>query len=295
MKNPSLFSIIKLGGIRLEQTLLQQHQVKEVNFEGDSLLAATHNDKVYVAVTAVCAGIGLTRAQKDRQLKNIHQDIVLSQGTSNLTLPTNGGPQNVLVMEIEFLPLWLAKISITPKMKEDSPAVVEKLVNYQLKAKDVLAAAFIRPKTSAELLLAQAEMLVETERRLSQIEEVQRHQVEVVTQQQQQLTTMIDMFSETPIRSRIVRKVKELARHRNTTVQEAWHEIYWVLNDKYGIDLKRRIQNKRNRMNKERLDAGLKPYSESYLKQKVNALDVIMEEEMGQEVMEVIAGRMVRG
>jgi len=279
----------------LENSLIQQHKIKEVTFNGDNLLAVENNDKVFVAVRWVCKGLGLTDGQSRRQVENIREDLALKQGIASLRLPTNGGAQDVQCIELDFLPLWLAKIRVTPTMARENPEITNKLVSYQIKAKDVLAAAFIRPKTSAELLLAQAEMLVETERRLSQIEEVQRHQVQVVTQQQQQLSTMIDMFSETPIRSRIVRKVKELARHRNTTVQEAWHEIYWVLNDKYGIDLKRRIQNKRNRMNKERLDAGLKPYSDSYLKQKVNALDIIMEEEMGQEVMEVIAGRMVRG
>ena len=279
----------------MENSLIQQHKIKEVTFNGDNLLAVENNDKVFVAVRWVCKGLGLTDGQSRRQVENIREDLALKQGIASLRLPTNGGAQDVQCIELDFLPLWLAKIRVTPTMARENPEITNKLVSYQIKAKDVLAAAFIRPKTSAELLLAQAEMLVETERRLSQIEEVQRHQVQVVTQQQQQLSTMIDMFSETPIRSRIVRKVKELARHRNTTVQEAWHEIYWVLNDKYGIDLKRRIQNKRNRMNKERLDAGLKPYSDSYLKQKVNALDIIMEEEMGQEVMEVIAGRMVRG
>lgn len=44
---------------------------------------------------------------------------------------------------IRFYSLWLAKISITPSMKENNPVLVEKLVEYQLKAKDVLAAAFL--------------------------------------------------------------------------------------------------------------------------------------------------------
>ena len=37
----------------------------------------------------------------------------------------------------------VCKISITPTMRENNPELVEKLVNYQLKAKDVLAAAFL--------------------------------------------------------------------------------------------------------------------------------------------------------
>ena len=37
----------------------------------------------------------------------------------------------------------VCKISITPTMRENNPELVEKLVNYQIKAKDVLAAAFL--------------------------------------------------------------------------------------------------------------------------------------------------------
>lgn len=37
----------------------------------------------------------------------------------------------------------LAKISITPAMKENSYDLVDKLVKYQLQAKDVITAAFL--------------------------------------------------------------------------------------------------------------------------------------------------------
>ena len=36
------------------------------------------------------------------------------------------------------MPLWLAKITLTKKMEEDIPNVVEKLERYQLEARDVL-------------------------------------------------------------------------------------------------------------------------------------------------------------
>lgn len=119
---------------------------KEVVFNGD-VLVATHDlniDKVYVAVRWVCEGIGLTLNQTKRQIKNIQEDEVIKKGVSNLTLPTNGGVQRVICIEIDFLPLWLAKISITPSMKKNKPEVVEKLIQYQLKAKDILYEAFIK-------------------------------------------------------------------------------------------------------------------------------------------------------
>lgn len=78
--------------------------------------------------------------------KKINKDLVLSKGGSNLTLLTNGGEQEVLCIELDYLPLWLAKISLTPKMQKNNPTAVAKLINYQLKAKDVLAEAFIKPR-----------------------------------------------------------------------------------------------------------------------------------------------------
>lgn len=120
--------------------------VKEVNFNDDILMAAQNKetDKIYVGIRWVCEGLGLTVNQAKRQIKNVKEDLVLSKGVSNLTLPTNGGVQDVLCIELDFLPLWLAKISLTPKMQKDQPFIINKLVDYQLKAKDVLAEAFIK-------------------------------------------------------------------------------------------------------------------------------------------------------
>lgn len=146
--------------------------VKEVEFNGDELLAVQdkENEKVYVAVRWVSKGIGLTTDQAKRQIKNIREDLVLSQGVSNLTLPTKGGNQEVLCIELDFLPLWLAKISITPKMKTNNPEMVDKLINYQIKAKEVLANAFVHnvtqiiPKTYKESLQALIEQIEENEK-----------------------------------------------------------------------------------------------------------------------------------
>ena len=118
--------------------------VKEVDFFGDSLIATKDsNDIVWVGVKWLCNGIGLSEGQRQRQTTNIQSDIVLSKGVANLQLPTKGGNQEVLCLQLDYVPLWLAKISITPTMRENHPELVEKLVNYQLKAKDVLAAAFL--------------------------------------------------------------------------------------------------------------------------------------------------------
>ena len=79
-----------------------------------------------------------------RQVKNIKKDMVFSEGGSNqIPLPTNSGIQEVFCVRHDFVPLWLAKIQITEKTREERPDFARKLMQYQLKSKDILADAFL--------------------------------------------------------------------------------------------------------------------------------------------------------
>lgn len=130
----------------------RQLSVKTVPFMGDELMAAkdAKTGKIYAGISYICKGIGLTSAQKDNEVKRIQRDLVLSKGSSNLTFPTKGGMQRVQCIDNEFIPLWLAKISITPAMQRERPEVADKLVQYQLKAQKVLANAFLHHKVPSE-------------------------------------------------------------------------------------------------------------------------------------------------
>ena len=131
--------------VKQELVKLEGMDVLEQDFDGDLIMTVRMHDtgKIYVGVKWITEALGLNKNHHDRQVKNIQSDTVLSQGASNLTLPTKGGNQKSLCIELDFLPLWLAKISITPKMKVENPEIFDKLIEYQLKAKDVLAEAFL--------------------------------------------------------------------------------------------------------------------------------------------------------
>ena len=150
--------------------------VKKVNFNGDSLMAAQDNEtgKIYVGVSWVCNGIGLNKSKKDTQVQKIQSDIVLKMGCLKLQAGVLDDNNDVLAIELDYLPLWLAKISITPTMIKENPSVTQKLISYQLKAKDVLAKAFIHnedvtldnfhiPTTLSEALLLSANLAKENE------------------------------------------------------------------------------------------------------------------------------------
>lgn len=131
--------------IKNELVKLNGMEILEQDFCNDNIMTVRlkDNGKIYVGVTWVTSALGFNKNAHDRQVKNIKSDIVLSKGASNLTLPTKGGNQKTLCIELDYLPLWLAKISITPNMKNENPEVVDKLIQYQLKAKDILAQAFL--------------------------------------------------------------------------------------------------------------------------------------------------------
>lgn len=124
---------------------MEEMIVKNVNVMGDFITAAKdHGGNVWVGVRWVRDALGMTEGQMKRQIKNIKKDMVFGEGGSNqIPLPTAQGTQEVFCIRNDFVLLWLAKINITQKTREERPDFAEKLLEYQLKAKDILAAAFL--------------------------------------------------------------------------------------------------------------------------------------------------------
>lgn len=122
--------------------------VKDVEFNGATLRAAQDTENIiWVGVAWVCQGLGLSDGQMKNERKKIQTDEVLSQGTKFHPLGSGNSDSEVLCLRLDFLPLWLAKIHVTPKMRRDNPQLADKLNTYQIQAKDVLAAAFLNKNT----------------------------------------------------------------------------------------------------------------------------------------------------
>lgn len=92
----------------------------------------------------------MTEGHMKRQIANIKKDLTLSRGGSNLLLNKGSGEREVFCLKLDYVPLWLAKVNITPTIQAERPELADKLLEYQLKAKDVLADAFL-PKRQGEL------------------------------------------------------------------------------------------------------------------------------------------------
>lgn len=143
--------------------------VKDVEFNGANLKAAKDADGViWAGVRYLCKGIGLSDGQTNNQLRKIGADEVLNKGCANLVFPSYGGDQTTKCMQLNYIPLWLAKINVTPAMKRENPEVAANLLDYQLRAKDILSEAFVEKKLSNQTQTIQIQM-PDYEDRLEQI------------------------------------------------------------------------------------------------------------------------------
>lgn len=130
-------------------------QVTDFDFYGDNLIALKDNatGEIYTAITHILRGIGFNSKQVEHQQNKILKDELLKSHTLkfsgvNLNMPS---VNEIWCISQRKLPIALAKINITPKMKKEQPELSEKLLTYQDKCADVLASVFIDYKTVSDI------------------------------------------------------------------------------------------------------------------------------------------------
>lgn len=227
-------------------------EIKRVPFMGCELMAAKADDgTIYAGVSYICNGMGMSEGQVKAERVRIRNDSVLSKGGRNFVLPSGGGSQETLCLELDYLPLWLAKISITPTMKAENPHLAERLVQYQLKAKDALAAAFLpkRPNTMAEQLLAQAQLMVEQERRLKALEVSNAENARAM----ETVKDAIDIMVAPPVtagnwQSQMNRNVRAFCMQTGLDFHKTFQELYTELEVSAGVKLGVRVKFARQRL-----------------------------------------------
>ena len=245
--------------------------VKSVDFIGDNLVAVRNEStgKIYTGVSYICNGIGFTKGQKDRQVLNIQSDVVLNKGCLKFEAGTIDPNNEVLAVELDFLPLWLAKISITPKMQEEQPEVTEKLVSYQLKAKDVLAEVFIhnKPTCIEDVLISSLQEMKALKGEVQAVKAgIQKTKEEI--QGIREITGLSSIEWKTDSKNLIVKIAHKLGG--NQFIQDVYKEIYTNLERRASCQLSIRRTNKQKKMalegaNKSKINA-------------VNKLDIIGED-----------------
>lgn len=206
-----------------------------VDFDGDELLGVKGSDgKAYVGVRWVCRGVGLSDGQYQNQTRKLSSDPVLAQGVAKMQHPTDSGIQEVLFIQLDYLPLWLAKINAG--IIEDE-AVRAKVINYQLRAKDVLAEAFFpKPVALEDLIILQAQSVKELKVRVAEIEEraiTAHHRID----------SLDALDIEGDRRQRLEKMVKRFAWKQGIYHSVAWHHFDQAYNTAYRTNLTMLRQN----------------------------------------------------
>ena len=138
-------------------------QVTDFNFYGDELIALKDNatGEIFTAINSVLRGIGFTDKDQIRKRRDKWiNDPVISKGVIKFNIPiqevvtkndTTLLDKETYCISQHKLPIALAKINITPKMKQTQPELSSKLELYQDKCADVLASVFIDNQTVSDV------------------------------------------------------------------------------------------------------------------------------------------------
>lgn len=108
--------------------------VKSVDLFGDSVMAAKDKDgNIWAGVSYFCNALGMSKGQKDRQVKNVQKDRALKRGCVKFDAGVFDANNESIALKIDFVPLWLAKITITDEMEKDHPELALSFYSTSLK------------------------------------------------------------------------------------------------------------------------------------------------------------------
>jgi|GEM_PF-3455848 len=154
-----------------------KNQLQLVSFYGDQIEAIQGRDgRIYVAVKRVCENLGIDFSRQIRKLREHAWSGMVEMSTPDL----RGREQVTCVIPLDSLPMWM----VTIHEGKVSPEIREKLRQYQLEARDVLAKHFLGDRAATPAVaanvdprLAQWELInnlihqqIEAERRLGSVE-----------------------------------------------------------------------------------------------------------------------------
>ncbi len=140
------------------------------------------------------------------------------------------------------LPLALAKISITPKMRREQPETSNKLELYQEKCADVLANVFLDIKliTSEQIfeLTLDIQNLISQNKLLSS----QNHSLEKkITRMENMIITLMPPTRHSEWKTKVGKKIRSLAEHlgidSEDEIRSIYGDIYRIMRNDYDMDV----------------------------------------------------------
>ena len=136
--------------------------VKSVDLMGDTVMAAQDKEgNIWAGVSYFCNALGMNKKQKDWQTEKVQSDKILSRGAGKFGAGVFDPNNETIALRLDFVPLWLTKISVTKQMEKSHPELADKLLEYQLKAKDILAEAFLPKQEVPNTIPGQIQLLAQ--------------------------------------------------------------------------------------------------------------------------------------
>lgn len=202
--------------------------VKEVNFRDINMIACkTINEKIFVGIKSICDGLGVAY---NGQLERISRDDILPKGVRKIRIPTTGGEQEVNMLDIEYLPFFLTGI----KSSMVRPEIASRIVEFKLRAKEVLARAFISKPMGIE------DIMITTLQEMKSVKLVLNDTVQKVEEIDSKVETQITLtFNQAKeIQFAVKRRVIELLGGKNSDGYREYKNIYFAALHR---DIKKRL------------------------------------------------------
>lgn len=226
-------------------------QVTNFDFYGDNLIALQDNatGEIYTAINSILRGIGFTDKDQIRKRRDKWiNDVVISKGVVKFNIPTQEvvtkndttlfDEKETYCISQHKLPLALAKINITPKMKQNQPELVSKLELYQDKCADVLASVFIDHKIPSQ---PNIQPLIDSLSILTQI--ITTMQQDINTLKESQLQKKLPEKKYSRWKTNTFNKLNTLLSYVNThseenlKLSEVIHLVIQETEDTYNIEI----------------------------------------------------------
>lgn len=128
---------IEIKTIKSEYKILKPSlEFKTVRFQDMNLLGIKKDNKIYTSIKRICEEIGIDYS---RQYKKIKDNDILNKGIDIMSIPSAGGKQESLCLDVDLLPFWLSNINPKKVREEIKPY----LIDFQLKVTQLLKNAFM--------------------------------------------------------------------------------------------------------------------------------------------------------
>jgi Rha family phage regulatory protein len=238
----------------------------------DKQLVFIDNNRVVTDSLTVAECFGKRHADVLRdievQIEKLNQADEKEWGLSNFAQTQYQHPQNkqwykkYLLTEEAFT--LVAFSYVTPEAMKMKVRFIEEFKRMKEKLQKRL-----QPKTQAEMLLLYAQQMVEIERQNA----IRDQKINALENGVRVLTTNLTAV---PEHTKVVELVNEYARWTRMGHNEVYNSIYKIMQAQYGIDVRARVENERQRINEEHYRKTGRYYAESTLKKKVNGIDIMV-------------------